>query len=139
MNLFEKYKDSTINPCDIKTLTDEVAKLIMPNKEKLVDEEKFERAGNWFLENMRYTAINIYNNFNEYNGIETQDISYAYKHFFSPRVAPACVVRNTLVYIIAYIVKKHEYADDLFGIAMMRLYIFLKESLCERYNELKGE
>lgn len=28
MNLFEKYKNRTINPCDIKELTDEVSKLM---------------------------------------------------------------------------------------------------------------
>lgn len=137
MNLFEKYKDSTINSCDIKTLTDEVAKLIMPDDWK--PEKNLEVKIDYFIESVKFLGSKIYDNFDEYDYIETLDISYTCEHFFSVGHVQARVLRDTLVYILAYIVKRKQYGDYFFGIAMMRLYILLKESLCKRYNELKGE
>lgn len=137
MNLFEKYKNKTINPCDIKELTDEVSKLIMPDEWK--PEKNLKVKIDWFIENIKFIALKIYDNFNEYDYIKTIDISYTCEHFFSIGHIPARVLSDTIVYIIAYIVKRKQYGDDFFEIAMMRLYILLKESLWERYNELVKE
>ena len=142
MNLFEKHKKCTTLAMGLNMFADDVAKVVMPDKENLPLGTELENFISTLVNEINRYAMKIFNNMGDYEFCESQDFDYLiYKYFkkgfFAESTTPAEILIYTIIYCIAYSVKK--YRDNniqSFINNIVRMSFLLYEKIPDRYDDL---
>ena len=141
MNLFEKHKKCTAVCVGLVMFADDVVNIVMPDKENLPDWTELENFIGNLINKINRDAMKVFNNMKDYEYYEREDFDYLIdkcfkKGFFAENAIWAVILSNTIIYCIAYSLKRYCDNIQIFINNIVRMSFLLYEKLYSRYNEL---